>query len=1050
MSERERSVVVRLRAEAAQFRREFAEASKATDKLGTDAEKASSRAERLVQSARHNQAEWDRAGTVLTAFGAATTAAIVASTRAAISWESAFAGVRKTVDGTAAELGEVEDGLRDLARTLPSTHEEIAGVAEAAGQLGVATRDVVGFTKVMIDLGETTNLSADEAATAIAQLMNVMGTAPANVSRVGSALVALGNNSATTERDILGMAQRLAGAGAVVGATEADILGLAAAVSSVGIEVEAGGTAIARTMTDMARAVSTGGDDLRDFAKVAGVTSAEFARAFKEDPAEALVLFTDGLGRMQDAGEDVFGTLDELGQSDVRVSRALLSMASSGDLLRDSLDLSAQAWAENTALVREAEVRYDTTAAKVQIAQNSLRDAGISIGESLTPAVATAAELVASLASAFARIPAPVQGAIGVLGGVVGVTSLLAGGFLLTFPRVIDTVQAFRTLQQISPSTTAALGKVGKAAAGVGAAMAVMATAGQLQSSAINQQGIGETTRVLLGLADGADNARGAVDALFEGRGGFSDVFWGNNIRDLDEAVKLLTAPDFGMRVDDVLSRVLTLGTRSSTAAEQAKSSFESIDTALANLVASGNAERAAEAVAGLGLSTEEINQLLPGYVDALADADNQQELNAGSAATLAGATIELTDAQKDLLEEVRGADTAFIDLFRAYDTLVAKNVEAAETTAKSTKTAKDSWQDYYDGFTVNLQEYLTELEEQVAAQEAWETNMLILAGRVSEGTLAELARMGPEGAPLVAQLVDASDDELARLDDVMAQRTGEGVDAFVARLADALPVIQAASAELGQEAAAEIAAKLAEGTSTVEEIMEEYGLVIEGTKPTVTVKSETEAAEAALGRVQGHMQWLMRYSGLTVNVGVNYVRSRNTAGSLYDDISGKYGAPGGATGGLIAGTQIRGFHAGGYVPGTPPADPRLDNVLATNGQGLFALRSGEYVSTQESTKRNMAALAAGNRGAKLTVSGFATGGVVGRSMLPAPGLMPATRGAAPGDGVSAADLDRLAERISPVNFNGPVTTHDPDELAHRIERHRRNVLAVRQITGKL
>src|SRR3546814_19713866 len=59
-------------------------------------------------------------------------------------------------------------------------------------------------------LGETTNLSADEAATSLAQLMNIMQTAPEDVDRLGSAVVALGNNGASTERDIVEMSQRIA------------------------------------------------------------------------------------------------------------------------------------------------------------------------------------------------------------------------------------------------------------------------------------------------------------------------------------------------------------------------------------------------------------------------------------------------------------------------------------------------------------------------------------------------------------------------------------------------------------------------------------------------------------------------------------------------------------------------------------------------------------------------------------------------------------------------------------------------------------------------
>lgn len=48
--------------------------------------------------------------------------------------------------------------------------------------------------------------------------------------------------------------------------------------------------------------------------------------------------------------------------------------------------------------------------------------------------------------------------------------------------------------------------------------------------------------------------------------------------------------------------------------------------------------------------------------------------------------------------------------------------------------------------------------------------------------------------------------------------------------------------------------------------------------------------------------------------------------------------------GGLI---PSMGFASGGLVPGRPPANPGVDNLLATNGNGLFSVRSGEYVISQ-------------------------------------------------------------------------------------------------------
>lgn len=432
----ERVVKVKLLAQVSDYEKGMMAAADATRTVGTESEKLAQKKQAFEQVGR---------GLVVT--GAALTAVTALSVKAALDWESAWAGVTKTVDGTDEQMARLEGGLRELAQTLPATHQEIAAVAEAAGQLGVARESVVEFTKVMIDLSETTNLTADEAATSIAQLMNVMQTAPEDVDNLGSALVALGNDGASTERDIIQMAQRIAGAGKVVGLTESEVLGFANALASVGIEAEAGGSAISRIMTDIAMSVSSGGEKLDEFAKVAGMSSSDFQKAFKEDPADAIATFVEGLGRINAEGGDVFQTLSNLGQSDIRVSQALLGMANSGDLLRNSLELGSRAWGENSALAVEAAKRYETTEAKIQIAGNAVRDAAIDFGEVFLPAVAAAADGVAQFAQFMGELPDPVQGILGVLTATVGVLALTGGTALMAVPKIAEFKNAFKTLE---------------------------------------------------------------------------------------------------------------------------------------------------------------------------------------------------------------------------------------------------------------------------------------------------------------------------------------------------------------------------------------------------------------------------------------------------------------------------------------------------------------------------------------------------------------------------------------------------------------------------
>lgn len=174
-------------------------------------------------------------------------AGATAVTKAAMDWESAFAGVKKTVDEVVDSNGRVtysykdlENGLRGLAKELPATHAEIAAVAENAGQLGIAAENVVSFTKTMIDLGESTNMSAETASMELSRLANITGMSQDKFSNLGSSLVALGNNFAATESEVSAMALRLAGAGHQIGMTEGEILGFSAALSTVGVEAEAG------------------------------------------------------------------------------------------------------------------------------------------------------------------------------------------------------------------------------------------------------------------------------------------------------------------------------------------------------------------------------------------------------------------------------------------------------------------------------------------------------------------------------------------------------------------------------------------------------------------------------------------------------------------------------------------------------------------------------------------------------------------------------------------------------------------------------------------
>lgn len=440
----------------------------------------------------------------------------VGAFKAAVDFESAFAGVRKTVDATESEFQQFSGEIRNMSKEIPAAATEIARVAEAAGQLGIKNDAIIGFTRTMTDMGVATNMSADEAATALARFANITKMSQQDFDRLGSTVVGLGNNFATTESEIIEMSLRLAGAGAQIGMSEADILGLATALSSVGIQAEMGGSALSRVMVRMQVAATTGlgkteelsrktgmslrelqmlaannsmdftsladslgmtnkemknivnaGLDLENFAKVAGLTSKQFKEMFEKDAVGAIGAFVNGLGNAEQAGESAINMLQEMGITEILLRDSLLRAGNANELFAESIEIANQAWGENVALANEAEQRYKTTESQLIILKNKVVDLGITLGNILIPFVLKMVELVEPWIEKFANLSEKTQKTILVLGGLaaaIGPVLIVGGALISSIGTIISAVGGL----------SVAIGAAGGATTAFGASLALI------------------------------------------------------------------------------------------------------------------------------------------------------------------------------------------------------------------------------------------------------------------------------------------------------------------------------------------------------------------------------------------------------------------------------------------------------------------------------------------------------------------------------------------------------------------------------------------------
>lgn len=558
---------------------------------------------RQEEELRRSQSSWQRAGESMQRAGETmqkvgssmksigqsmslyVTAPIVAlgvgATKAAIEFESAFAGVRKTVDTSEEGFKKLETGIRDMAKTLPTSASEIAAVAESAGQLGIAEDNILSFTKTIVDLGESTNMTREQAATEFAKFANITGMAQKDFDRLGSSVVAMGNNFATTESDISSMAMRLAGAGTQVGMSEADIIGLATALSSVGIEAEMGGSAISRVMVSMQVATSTGftkvqdlskktgyslrdlqmmashsgkafgnlaedlgmtkkelttlvnaGVDLEGFSKIAGMTGEEFKKAFEKDAIGAIGAFINGLGNAEEKGDTAINMLQEMGINSVLLRDSLLRAGGASELFGDAVKLSNEAWEENTALTKEAEQRYKTTESQLKMLKNKFTDIGISMKNVLIPPLLKLAEIMGPIAEKFSNLSDKAKTIIVVIGGIASAI----GPALIVIGSLVKAVGTITTA--LAPVATA-----------IGEAGGLMEILGTAMTAIVSPIGI--AVLAIAGIGTALVTAYNKVGWFHDG---VNDIW--NKIKDLTSAAFSVIKST----VNDAISGIVTFG----------------------------------------------------------------------------------------------------------------------------------------------------------------------------------------------------------------------------------------------------------------------------------------------------------------------------------------------------------------------------------------------------------------------------------------------------------------------------------------------------------
>jgi len=374
------------------------------------------------------------AGIGMMGAGATMLGGVAATIKVAGDFQEAMIGVQKTSGMTDAEIKKLGDRFVEMSSKMPNSAKELANIGEIGGQLGInGVENLSSFTDTVAKLASVSEFSAEEGGAALAKIANQFKIPIKQAKNMGSVLNELSNISTATAPTIADLTSRMAGAGASLGLTMPQISAIGAALTDMGVSSEVGGTAMSDMFMEMMKRTD-------EYAKVAGVSTAEFKQLIEKDAYGALTKFATGLQKFDKF--QVADMLTDLGIGGARGTDVLLKLVEANksvngqqSLLGRFVDTSNKAFKEGVSLQKEYDNSLKGMNAQLKIAWNSVVALAIDIGQQMVPYVTKAAKAVSSFVQGMKKWskehPGALRGIVLIVAALGGL--LLIGGAILTF-----------------------------------------------------------------------------------------------------------------------------------------------------------------------------------------------------------------------------------------------------------------------------------------------------------------------------------------------------------------------------------------------------------------------------------------------------------------------------------------------------------------------------------------------------------------------------------------------------------------------------------------
>lgn len=386
-------------------------------RFGADTTEVDRAFDSVGSSVERSRAGLGAATAGLTAFGGGIAAGLGGAVNAATGFEDQMYALQAVSGVTGAEFDALSGLALQIGQDTTFSASEAAAALGELAKAGVSVEDIMGGAATgATDLAAAAGTSVPDAATLMANALNVFGLGGDDATKVADVFAAAANKSAADVGD-LGYAMQSAGnVAAQAGYGLEETVGALALFADYGLKGSDAGTSLRSALLNMMNPIGQGKEAMAEYG--VQVRNADGSMKSMQEMAAELQSRLGGLS----AAERDQALAAMFGSDAVRVGSILFRAGAA--------EVGTYTTAVNDAGAANemAATRLQGFGGAMEGLRGSIETAAIVLGQQLTPYLQTAAGFLTGLVNGFLGLPQPVQQAIAVGAALTAGLALLAGG----------------------------------------------------------------------------------------------------------------------------------------------------------------------------------------------------------------------------------------------------------------------------------------------------------------------------------------------------------------------------------------------------------------------------------------------------------------------------------------------------------------------------------------------------------------------------------------------------------------------------------------------